>query len=147
MRATRKGRIVPDDDREAMQARDELAQQLQPFGDHFGRGQREARGSHDAADTGLVLRGGRIDLGDPKPTSSGSKRFAIDSPLEGDGFELSVPGRETVKPSWETGLLSRKRERICWGTEGSNPSPSSGESSANLIFGGRIPSMTVRPSR
>src|SRR6266446_9196481 len=51
-----------------------------------------------------------------------------DSPLEGDGFELSVPGRETVKPSWETGLLSRKRERICWGTEGSNPSPSSGES-------------------
>ena len=62
-------------------------------------------------------------------------RFAPDSPLEGDGFELSVPGRETVKPSWETGLLSRKRERICWGTEGSNPSPSSGESSANLIFG------------
>ena len=35
---------------------------------------------------------------------------------------------ETVRPSWETGLLSRKRERICWGTEGSNPSPSSGES-------------------
>jgi len=27
---------------------------------------------------------------------------------------------------------SRKRERICWGTEGSNPSPSSGESRANL---------------
>src|ERR1700730_15586248 len=27
------------------------------------------------------------------------------SSLEGDGFELSVPGRETVKPSWETGLL------------------------------------------
>jgi hypothetical protein len=38
--------------------------------------------------------------------------FARDSPLEGDGFELSVPGRETLKPSWETGLLS-KRERIC----------------------------------
>src|SRR5204863_7938607 len=31
-------------------------------------------------------------------------------------FELSVPGRETVKPPWETGLLPRKRERICWGT-------------------------------
>src|SRR5439155_21393919 len=54
--------------------------------------------------------------------------FAADSPLEEDGFELSVPGRETFKLSWETGLLSRKRERICWGTEGSNPSPSSAES-------------------
>jgi hypothetical protein len=34
--------------------------------------------------------------------------------------------------SWETGLLARKRERICWGTGSSNPSPSSGESRANL---------------
>jgi hypothetical protein len=25
--------------------------------------------------------------------------FALDSTLEGDGFELPVPGRETVKPS------------------------------------------------
>jgi hypothetical protein len=72
-----------------------------------------------------------------QPISSGSNRFAAiagrtgfaqDSSLEGDGFELSVPGREIVKPSWETGLLSRKRERICLGTEGSNPSPSSAES-------------------
>jgi hypothetical protein len=37
-------------------------------------------------------------------------RFAPDSLLEGDGFELSVPGHETVKPSWEMGLLSRKRK-------------------------------------
>jgi hypothetical protein len=37
-------------------------------------------------------------------------RFAADSTLEGDGFELSVPGRETVKPPWETGLLSGKTE-------------------------------------
>src|SRR6266478_2469477 len=59
-------------------------------------------------------------------------RFAADSPLEGDGFELSVPGRETFKLSWETGLLSRKRERSCWGTEGSNPSPSSAESATKL---------------
>jgi hypothetical protein len=36
-----------------------------------------------------------------------------------------------ARASWGTELLSRKRERICWGTEGSNPSPSSGES-ANL---------------
>jgi signal transduction histidine kinase len=33
-----------------------------------------------------------------------------------------------ARASWGTELLSRKRERICWGTEGSNPSPSSGES-------------------
>ena len=30
--------------------------------------------------------------------------------MEGDGFELPVPGRETVKPPWETGLLSGKTE-------------------------------------
>ena len=29
------------------------------------------------------------------------RRFVHDSPLEGDGFELLVPGRETVKPSWD----------------------------------------------
>jgi hypothetical protein len=27
--------------------------------------------------------------------------FALDSLPEGDGFEISVPGRDTVKPSWE----------------------------------------------
>jgi len=53
-------------------------------------------------------------------------RFAIDSTPEGDGFELPVPGREPVKRG--TGLKSRKRERICSGTEGSNPSPPSRES-------------------
>src|SRR5882724_8207548 len=30
-------------------------------------------------------------LVDRRPTSSGSNRFAIDSPLEGSGFEPSVP--------------------------------------------------------
>jgi hypothetical protein len=35
----------------------------------------------------LVILLGRADRG---PTSSGSNKFAIDSPLEGDGFELSV---------------------------------------------------------
>ena len=35
-------------------------------------------------------------------------RSAIDSALEGDGFELSVPGRESVN-IMESGLLSRKR--------------------------------------
>ena len=36
-------------------------------------------------------------------------RFATDSPLERDGFEPSVPGRETVKPSWFT---VKARDRI-----------------------------------
>src|SRR5207244_2762391 len=55
-------------------------------------------------------------------------RFASDSPLEGDGFEPSVPDCQSVI-AW----LFRTREQICWGTEGSNPSPSSGESVANLF--------------
>jgi hypothetical protein len=36
--------IIPDDDREAMQTGDELPQQLQAFGNHFGRGQTQPRG-------------------------------------------------------------------------------------------------------
>jgi hypothetical protein len=36
----------------------------------------------------LVILLGRADRG---PTSSGSNKFAIDSPLEEAGFELSVP--------------------------------------------------------
>src|SRR5437773_930861 len=37
--------------------------------------------------------------------------ISTDSLLEGDGFGLPVPSasHETVKPPWETGLLSRKR--------------------------------------
>jgi hypothetical protein len=41
--------------------------------------------------------------------------------------------------SWETGLLARKWERICWGTGSSNPSPSSAESAANLTLGAHHP--------
>ena len=39
-------------------------------------------------------------------------RFATDSPLEGDGFKLLVPGRETVKPSWgdRTAVLTTSAE-------------------------------------
>jgi hypothetical protein len=36
--------------------------------------------------------------------------FAHDSALEGDGFELSVPGRETVKPIVGDGTTSSKTE-------------------------------------
>jgi hypothetical protein len=85
-------------------------------------GRLEHRGEH-------LATGNAIPAINPRgPASSAAARqivprFVADPPLEGDGFELSVPGRETVKPSWETGLLSRKRERICWGTEGSKRRP------------------------
>src|SRR5207302_3511841 len=36
-------------------------------------------------------------------------RFADDSPLEGDGFELSIPGSRDSQTLWETDWLSRKR--------------------------------------
>ena len=62
------------------------------------------------------------------------EREAVVGERGGGGFELSIPGRETVKPSWEADLLS-KRERICRGTGSSNPSPFSAESDANLTFG------------
>jgi hypothetical protein len=53
-------------------------------------------------------------------------RGFADSPLEGDGFEPSVPGRETVRGD---GTKLSKMGANQLGTEGSNPSPSSGESS------------------
>src|SRR3984893_3479743 len=54
-------------------------------------------------------------------------RFAIASPLEGGGFEPSVPHQirslfETARPVSHHGSISRP------GTDGSNPLPSSGES-------------------
>ena len=54
-------------------------------------------------------------------------RFAPDSPLEGGGFEPSVPQQirslfETARPVSHHGLISRR------GTDGSNPPPSSSES-------------------
>jgi hypothetical protein len=60
-------------------------------------------------------------------------KFARDSPLEGDGFELSVPvAREPVFIA--EGELRGDRwaaKKIWRGTDGSNPSPSSGVSGAN----------------
>jgi len=56
---------------------------------------------------GFVLDAGADDIKAVEPdlahvVDPGEEvRFASDSPLEGDGFELPVPGRETVKPSWE----------------------------------------------
>ena len=60
-------------------------------------------------------------------------RFAPDSLLEGNGFELQflVARLSTVMGD---GPAVPRSERICCGTEGSNPSPSSSESGANLTL-------------
>src|ERR1700747_676587 len=59
-------------------------------------------------------------------------RFAPDSPLEGNGFEPSVPGTKEPVFVAEGELRDRtgaaKKGCILCGTDGSNPSPSSEES-------------------
>jgi hypothetical protein len=49
--------------------------------------------------------------------------FAMDSPLEGGGFEPSVPVRDNVFRA-----CARSTSDAARGTDGSNPAPSSGES-------------------
>src|ERR1700680_1924559 len=60
-------------------------------------------------------------------------RFAADSSLEGDGFEPSVPvAREPVYLAEGELRGDRRAVKKIWrGTDGSNPSPFSGESAAN----------------
>jgi hypothetical protein len=64
--------------------------------------------------------------------------FADDSSLEGDGFEPSVPHKKTTLfgcPRSVPQFAFRKKNRLFRaGTDGSNPSPSCGESPANLSF-------------
>src|SRR6201984_813286 len=64
-------------------------------------------------------------------------RFAPDSPLEGNGFEPSVPGTKEPIFVAESELRDRtgaaKKGCLLCGTDGSNPSPSSGESGANSV--------------
>src|ERR1700730_1323807 len=120
-----------------------------------------------------------VPLDPPIHTLIEEVRFALDSPVEGSGFEPSVPlprlssiravraeiiGRSTdvfrrdreFDVSAFQGRLSTSSQSRCstdpgliagtWhrplflrGTDGSNPVPSSGESGANLIFGGGSP--------
>jgi hypothetical protein len=61
-------------------------------------------------------------------------RFAPDSLLGGNGFELQFLVARLSTVMGEGPAVSRS-ERICCGTEGSNPSPSSGESAANSEVG------------
>jgi hypothetical protein len=65
-------------------------------------------------------------------------KFAPDSPLEGDGFEPSVPLVESGRLSRTGGSEIDVALTAGAGTEGSNPSPSSGESIANLAFGSHL---------
>ena len=59
--------------------------------------------------------------------SSPKIRFALDSPLEGDGFEPSVPGTKEPVFVAEGELRDRtgaaKKGCFLCGTDGSNPSP------------------------
>src|SRR2546421_5273270 len=69
-------------------------------------------------------------------------KFAADSPLEGDGFEPSVPGTKEPVFVAEGELRDRtgaaKKGCFLCGTDGSNPSTSSGESANHRsLAGGR----------
>src|SRR5438552_5157379 len=64
-------------------------------------------------------------------------KFAIDSPLEGAGFEPSVPPANEPQDSRTAEGDGDRSERLeghsaCQGTDGSNTAPSSEESVANL---------------
>ena len=65
-----------------------------------------------------------------------SERFARDSALEGDGFEPSVPHKKTTLFGCPRSVPQFAFRRLFPArTDGSNPSPSSGASCANLTFG------------
>src|SRR6266446_10449943 len=79
----------------------------------------------------------RVDV--RRPLTRRRRRFVPDSVLEGDGFEPLVPHKK--QPFLAAPVRSRNSPSAtktgCFvpGTDGSNPSPSSGESGANLIPG------------
>jgi ATP-dependent DNA ligase len=59
-----------------------------------------------------------------------AKDMTTESTITRRGEPVGAELCETVKPSWEADCS--RAERICRGTEGSNPSPSTRESDANL---------------
>jgi hypothetical protein len=73
----------------------------------------------------------------PACDTPAATRFVADSVLEGDGFEPSVPGTKEPVFVAEGELRiagtngAAKKGCFLRGTDGSNPSPSSGESAAN----------------
>ena len=80
-------------------------------------------------------------------TTERDRGFA-DSLLEGDGFEPSVP--HTKQPFWVPRSVPQfafrdKNQLFRAGTDGSNPFPSSGETSANLIPAKVIAALRQKP--
>ena len=82
------------------------------------------------------------------------RRKSVDSSLERNGFELSVPRRESNESHSGTGTITEatkvRLEAVAYlpGTDGSNPFPSSVESIANLTFGGHpLPAEPHRRTR
>ena len=68
-------------------------------------------------------------------------RFALDSPLEGGGFEPSVP--RIIMPAVKCGRGCRAgvpcvTTELIGGTEGSNPAPSSGSHHIAVQCSGRV---------
>jgi hypothetical protein len=72
-------------------------------------------------------------------------RFALDSLLEGNGFELSVPRRESNESPSGTGTVTEatkvRLEAVAYlpGTDGSNPFPSTRE----MVWGRRRGNGTI----
>jgi hypothetical protein len=77
----------------------------------------------------------------PEPGAPGPNQVLVGvefSPINPNDL-IRRPGRDRAGLACEPGCRSREDVRISWGTEGSNPSPSSGESAANLIpIGARL---------
>src|SRR6267142_2777583 len=65
-----------------------------------------------------------------------------ESSLEGSDIELSVSPKDIRTSPYDLCANRSDRRQSREGADGSNPLPSTGESGANLIFRGRIPSMT-----
>ena len=98
-------------------------------------------GTNGKADRGEKARRGPVRSGYQRPSSGDRaerpdwEEFAPDSPLEGDGFEPSVPHKK--QPFLAAPVRSRnspsatKTGSFVPGTDGSNPSPSTGESCPN----------------
>jgi hypothetical protein len=88
----------------------------------------------------LALAGDDDDAATWRRIMAAVTQFAADSPLEGTGFEPSVPGTKEPVFVAEGELRNRtgaaKKGCFLCGTDGSNPSPSSGESQENRVLAG-----------
>src|SRR5580704_4293771 len=72
----------------------------------------------------------------PRGTVAKDDDFAVQEFDTGRG---AGPRRPQAEVAPNRPVIERQWERICWGTEGSNPAPSSGESTADLASAPRAP--------